>query len=282
MIPVENALTVESNIELMETNLGFDAEGMVFIGDILQNRLYSNKVLAAIREPSTNALDAMVVAGKADQPFLVTLPNALAPQFRVRDYGSGLTDAEMRTLYANYGASDKRKSNDVLGQMGIGKFAPLSYTKSNFLVVSYKGGEARTYSISCKSNKISPMSVDVTTEPDGLEVIVEVRENDIQTFITECATFFQFFKVRPTFKGAEIKFNEVKPLFSDANGLWVIPGVNDEYARSPLAVMGGVPYKIDAEAINWEGKQPELKTLLESGIIMRFNIGDIELIVIFK
>ena len=54
---------------------------------VLSSTIYEDKIKAPIRELSTNAYDAHVEAGCPDKPFEVHLPNAIDPEFRVRDYG---------------------------------------------------------------------------------------------------------------------------------------------------------------------------------------------------
>jgi len=63
---------------------------------MLSSGIYSDKVRAVIRELSTNAFDSHVDNGCVDRPFDVQLPTKLDPQFRLRDYGIGLDDVQVR------------------------------------------------------------------------------------------------------------------------------------------------------------------------------------------
>ena len=63
---------------------------------MLSSGLYSDKIRAAIRELSTNAFDSHVDNGCPTRPFDVQLPTKLDPQFRLRDYGTGLDDVQVR------------------------------------------------------------------------------------------------------------------------------------------------------------------------------------------
>ena len=110
---------------------------------ILSNSLYSDKVMAVIRELSTNALDAHISAGNKN-PFKVTLPTSANPLFMVRDYGTGLSQADMESLYTTYGASNKNNSNDFVGCLGLGSKSPFAYSKS-FTTTSYFNGKKYTY-----------------------------------------------------------------------------------------------------------------------------------------
>ena len=53
---------------------------------ILSDGLYSDKILAIIRELSCNAYDAHVDEGTTDKPFLIHLPNSLRRWYSIRDY----------------------------------------------------------------------------------------------------------------------------------------------------------------------------------------------------
>ena len=95
------------------------SEDLVYIFDILRNKLYSDKALAVVREYSTNAADANVENGVGSTPIIITVPNSMSPQFKVRDFGKGLSEDEVRNIYCMYGRSTKRSSNEFTGQLGI-------------------------------------------------------------------------------------------------------------------------------------------------------------------
>ena len=84
---------------------GIKASGLAHIFNVLRNQLYSDKILAVVREYSTNAVDAHIEAGKPDLPIEVTMPNRLNPFLKVRDFGPALTDEEIADIYAFYGES---------------------------------------------------------------------------------------------------------------------------------------------------------------------------------
>ena len=110
---------------------------------ILSDSLYSDKVMAVIRELATNAHDSHVSAGNHN-PFLVKLPTSADPNFSVRDYGTGLSREDMESMYTTYGASNKNDSNDFVGCLGLGSKSPFAYTKS-FTTTSYFNGMQYTY-----------------------------------------------------------------------------------------------------------------------------------------
>src|SRR3954462_183715 len=130
-------LDVTSTLEGEKIAMGISKENMGMVMTILTD-LYSNPVLAVIREYSTNALDAQIEAG-VDRPIEVTLPGPLSPFFKVRDYGDGLNEDDIRDIYSQYGTSTKRASNDVVGMLGLGCKSALTYT-DQFTVTGIKNG----------------------------------------------------------------------------------------------------------------------------------------------
>ena len=74
---------------------GFKIQASSKAFDILSSNIYTHKVRAVIREISCNAVDAHTAAGNPDR-IHVHLPTRLEPHFSVRDYGTGLSDEDVR------------------------------------------------------------------------------------------------------------------------------------------------------------------------------------------
>ena len=68
-------------------SFGIKESGLAHIFNVLRNQLYSDKILAVIREYSANALDAHAEVGKQDTPIEVSLPTKLNLNLEVRDFG---------------------------------------------------------------------------------------------------------------------------------------------------------------------------------------------------
>jgi hypothetical protein len=250
--------------------------GIIF--NILRKQLYTDLILAPIREVSANAVDAHTEAGKADLPIKVTLPTQLDSFLRVRDFGFGLSDEKIAELYSGYGDSNKRGTNDAIGGFGIGKFSPLAYGDS-FIINSYQNGTVHSWnSYIDASNRgaMSKMGSAPTTEPNGLEIIVPVKGTDVNAFREKAINLFAYFKIVPNVvnitddEKAQIeKTRNVNCLFS-----------NDFYKYTSngrsLVVMGGIAYSINSSVFSDE-LSPEARIILDNGIILNFNIGDLEI-----
>src|SRR5210317_1243345 len=102
--------TVEIHSRGMDSANQFSIAQTSKMFKILSDSLYSDKIMAVIRELATNAYDSHISAGNKN-PFLVKLPTATDPNFTVRDYGTGLNQEDMDNLYTTYGASNKNDSN---------------------------------------------------------------------------------------------------------------------------------------------------------------------------
>ena len=134
MITKQNQTKLEQSQDFKSYAFGIKKEGISHIFNVLRNQLYSDKILAVIREYSCNAVDAHTEVGKNEEPIVVTLPNKLLLEFKVRDFGRGLTETEIGEIYAMYGESTKRGTNEQIGQLGLGCKSAFAYG-DNFIII---------------------------------------------------------------------------------------------------------------------------------------------------
>ena len=119
-------IAIESAGAKSSSRFSIEASQQAFA--VLSSTIYEDKIKAPIRELSTNAYDAHVEAGCPDKPFEVHLPNAIDPEFRVRDYGVSMSHEDVMSLYTTYFGSNKRNSNSLNGCLGLGSKSPFAYT----------------------------------------------------------------------------------------------------------------------------------------------------------
>jgi hypothetical protein len=255
-----------------ERRFTIKANGRAF--RILSSGLYKDKILAIVRELSCNAYDAHVSIGKGDVPFIVHLPNALENFFSVRDFGPGLSDHHMNTIYSTYFESTKTDNNDQIGGLGLGCKSPLSYVDS-FTLVSRHEGEKRTYTVffdETDTPTITEMGrAEKTDEPSGLEVKIPTKQHDSYQFREKAQTIFQNFPCCPTVIGnADFKIKERKSiLVGDGYKLY------EESHTSAKALMGIVAYPIHNPSVT--GLTGIHAELVNSPIIIDFKIGDLDI-----
>lgn len=177
---LDSSLNTETNCTLKETSFSIKASPIAF--DILSNKLYSDPILAIVRELLCNAYDSHVVAGTIDTPIDVIFPNNLENTFTIRDYGTGLSKESIYELYTTFFGSNKSDSNDLTGGFGLGSKTPFAYTTS-FSVTSYYNGVESKYLVTKKDGypTIYEISDTPTTEPNGLKVVIPVSKDNYDT-----------------------------------------------------------------------------------------------------
>lgn len=249
--------------------------------DILSSNLYQNKVLAVIREVSCNAADAHRMVNKPLSDIKIHLPTWSTPTFSVRDFGPGLSHKAMLTLYTTFFLSDKDKSNDLIGGLGLGSKSPFSVA-DQFIVTSWHEGRKRVY-VCYKKNGIPAINLtsdDPSTEPSGLKVEVVVSSTRLQDWTSEAANYFKWWRELPSITPSV----DIPPIFDEANyvvkaktqvdGLpsWAFCSV----LSSPTVYMGMVPYALNFTAL------PQLPSdvrsaLSNTGLLLVFDIGELDI-----
>lgn len=274
MIAIEKTQTVKSSGIKDSVSFGIKADGFAHIFNVLRNQLYSDKILAVIREYSCNAVDANVEAGKSATPISVSLPNRLCSTFKVRDFGNGLTDADIHDIYAFYGESTKRKSNAMIGQLGLGSKSAFAYG-DNFVINSFVNGVKNTYNAfidDSQVGQIAKLGSEATTETNGVEIVISVKDCDYEVFRTKAEGLFKHFKVQPIVKGATVDMMKSECILSGS--FWGIYA-SEFTARSALAVMGNIAYPIDFYSL--KSTDNNLTKLLSANLVIEFEIGELDI-----
>ena len=215
--------------------MGIRVEDMSHIMGVMTD-LYKNRLLAVIREYSTNAWDAHREAS-VSLPIEVTLPSNFAPFLKIRDYGCGLDADDIRQVYSQYGRSTKRGTNDQVGMLGLGCKSALTYT-SQFTVASVKDGRRVTVLVARDEEGAGTMQIlgdEATDEANGTEVIVAIRRDDLQRAANEAAEFFAYWT-----PGAVLVNGQPPKRFEGlklSDSIYLI-----ENSRESKIVMGNVAY----------------------------------------
>jgi hypothetical protein len=241
---------------------------------ILSSSLYQNPIRSIIRELGCNARDAHVAA-KNPEPWVLSLPSSLSPEFAVKDNGTGLSHEEVMQIYTTYFESTKTNSNDFVGALGLGSKSPFSYT-DNFTVTSVKDGIKNIYSTFLTEEQIPSIVLldsSNTNEPNGVEVRFSVKSGDFNTFRVEAIEALKFFDQKP--KGYP---NEVSNQFEIINGIEHVASTKKTYnsSASPLVIMGGVQYTFDTKNPSFEKYSTVINTS-HYHMLIRANIGDVDI-----
>lgn len=259
---------VESGVFTIQAN------GKAFKG--LIDGLYADKPQSITREIWSNALDAHVMAGKADQPFDVSFPSIFDPTFRVRDYGIGLSHSDVMNLYTTLFQSTKEDTDSQVGKFGLGSKSPFSYTDT-FMVTSWFNNEKRYYTATIGEDyipTINLMGIEPTTEPNGIEVAFPVERQDVRAFSDAARRISFGYVVKPTVTNS----NDFKwPTYKEASsgkGWKLLSSRLEGYQETSYACMGSVIYPININAI--ADLDSAHKELLRHPFLIDFPVGSLE------
>lgn len=153
---------------------------------VLSTSLYNNPTLAVVRETICNSWDAHIEAGKTDTPIRITIDTDNFITFR--DFGHGIPDELIGSIYGVYGASTKKANSSVTGGFGLGCKSPFAYTDS-FQVTSWNQGKMSVYNVAKAAIEndgkpgIVPIVTGIPTEESGLEVKFQLGKHDVNTFV---------------------------------------------------------------------------------------------------
>jgi hypothetical protein len=174
---------------------------------VLSKTLYTNEILAVVREIICNAWDAHIAAGRTDKPIEITINET---ELVIRDYGNGIPHNKMHQTYFVYGLSDKLDDITQTGGFGLGSKAPFAYT-DHFTVVSMNQGTKTVYDLSKasgeKGGKPRPrIIVQLPTDESGLIVKVPIQDkNDVRTFIDYARSIVSMGEINATLNDAQLK-----------------------------------------------------------------------------
>lgn len=176
--------------------MSLDLDSANVLMQMLSKNLYSDPIGSTVREVASNALDSHRRA-KVTEPIIVTLKinNENNYEFTVEDFGTGLDADDVENIISKYGKSTKRDTNDELGMMGLGFKAPLAYS-SSFYFVCRKDGVERKYMMyeGEEVNTIDLLFEQPTTERNGVKVIVPIKHEDRQVFLSKIKEQLAYFE----------------------------------------------------------------------------------------
>ena len=236
---------------------------------ILRDTLYTDKVLAVLREYSSNAWDAHRMIGKGATPIKITLPETGNPTLCIRDYGPGMSPDEVFTIFTQYGESTKRNTNDAVGMMGIGSKSAFAYSDS-FTVTSWNDGVKRIYVAVLDASNIGEIQCldesPCDPEETGVEIQVPVGDKDTHTFKIKALNLFQYFDPQP-------EINCQLPVINRDNQ---VNGFVSSNMHEWVAIMGCIPYRLNLDQVREDLEAVGLWKPLQNikgGIY--FKIGDV-------
>ena len=175
------------------SNMDMDLEGMKQACQIFRDNIYTDKILAVVREWVSNAVDEHLKHG-IEQPVQTGVQEN---RFFVRDFANGLDDNGIRNVFGKYFRSTKSNSDQPIGGFGVGAKAGHCY-QDVFYVTSFHNGTKTVYSCilggdesGASIGQVIEMSQEPTNE-SGLLVEIDVKveryKSDIGTFVVYAQT----------------------------------------------------------------------------------------------
>lgn len=270
MKPTEETLSSFSSSN-ESVSFGIREEDMSFVMTTLRKGLYTDKVLAVLREYGSNAWDAHRMVGTPDRPIVVNVPTRENPVLTIRDFGPGLSHEDVFNIYANYGASTKRNSNAAVGMLGLGSKSGFAYSDM-FTVTSWHDGHKRIYVCvidESKKGKIELLADEASDQENGVEIMIVARQEDVWDFQNKAKNLYQHFDPRPLIN------IELPPVPADRTVLknGSITG-KTYYGSEWIAIMGCVPYRVNLQQLP-EGQIAKCLSHLSGSLF--FGIGDVQI-----
>lgn len=206
---------------------------------ILSSTLYSDQLLAVVRETTCNAWDAHVDSDRTDKAIEVIVSNSTVV---IRDFGKGIHHDLIGPIYGVYGNSTKKNDGMQTGGFGLGCKAPFAYT-DHFQVTSSHEGVRTIYNMSKSSAQaggkpsIIPIASFPTTET-GLEVSINIKPEDQRRFLELFRQIIRNGEMKATLNGNEV---EVTP-YSQAQHGFMIMVYNPMYSENRYETSISVRY----------------------------------------
>lgn len=247
MKPNQSDSVLTLGVAAREIEMGIDLNSLPFIMQQLTD-LYSDPILACVREYSTNANDSHSFAG-TERPIEVTLPTLNDLNFTVQDWGVGMSEDDIVAVYSKYGASTGRNTNDVTGMLGFGSKSAMTYGNS-FRVETTKDGVTLLAVVTKSADdipRIKIMNRFTAGRRNGVKITIPVRKEDIGEWGERAYNFYKYWRDPVLVNGeAPRKFYEVDDNYVQVEpDIWVQLSERDYYAESvSVFVQGGVPYPL--------------------------------------
>jgi hypothetical protein len=236
-------------------------------------RLYTNPKQTMMFEYPQNGIDSMHEAGKADEPITITLPNKLNPFLIFRDTGIGMDHETVENIFSVANKSTKRDSNETIGGYGVGKLVFSPYCGVMFLT-TWKHGEKTIYQ--CRLNdgrgEITEIHNEKSTEPQGVEIKIPIKEDDFGFFEERAKYSYSFFKTKPIIKGVKVELGYDTHI--ETEDFSILKDDIGVIKSGAYATIGGIPFPVDGRSIGWNYERRSIIDYIP--LVLHFKVGEID------
>ena len=251
----KNSPTISSG-DMAVSKMGLDENSSDMFGYFFRDKVYTDKILAVVRETVSNALDEHVKYNiTRDVKVNITVKDGVY-MWSCRDYAMGLDDSGIRNIFGMYGGSTKRHTNTLIGGFGIGAISPMAYSDT-FYISSFHNGTHTKYvcTLGAGDNGVPVGEIyEVLREPtteSGIEISLDVTKDPFK-FNSTTKNFITFLpsSFNVTYSDwLDVTVRPTDPLFSSViNGMtfskyarFLLPWVDRDHSKI-LIRMGGIIY----------------------------------------
>lgn len=174
-----------------------NADALEIVSQMFQNDIYSNKLEAAIRETTANAIDEHIKYN-IDRDVEINLETVKNETWlSVRDFAKGLDEKDLREVFGGLFCSTKNLTNSATGGFGIGAKSPICYAES-FIVTSFFNKKKTSFVFyrdrgvtGSSITKIAKFNEEETNESSGIEVRIPIQSADVEKANTITKNFVQ-------------------------------------------------------------------------------------------
>jgi len=283
MIIDNTTVNVEKSGNFESTDFRIDAKYKNKVLWMLINQ-YRHKVRTPVQEIISNARDAQRENGNPEKAIKIQLPTKIEPTFIVRDFGVGMDENRIKTIFTSFGASTKNADNSQTGGFGIGAKSPLAYTDS-FNIKTYVDGKYWFYVIAKTKDDgigINLLDTGKTTEENGTEVQIPVKPNDSREFNESACRCTMFWDVKPEFNLDDEDLYKVDggTKISDTFTIYTSNNLGGMFNSELIVLVDGIPYEIDHKTKRDIKALREIEDTLNynSRAVFTLNTGDIDLL----
>jgi hypothetical protein len=266
----------EASVDMGEKFFSISDEAFIF--EILRNKMYSNPILAVVREYACNALDAMVELGMAATPIEITMPTYNDLYFKVKDSGVGISPDRIENIYIKYAESTKRNDNNQIGGFGLGSKAGFAYSDSFTIITNFEGVK---YNYACfidetKLGKMAMLSKEPTAEANGTTIIVPVKSySDITYFRSAVEYVCRHWETKPIVHGDQIEYKKLDKIIG--GNTWFITNNSSYYDKGAKIILGNIEYAIKSSEFKDSTEISRIINKYRHYIVLKLNIGDLTL-----
>lgn len=191
---------------MIKSNMSMSTKGLDMACYFLRDKIYSDKVLACVREYICNAFDEHI-KHNVQTPVFVNMHKSDDNEciWSVRDYAKGLSEDHVRNVFGMYFESTKSNTNSMIGGFGIGSKAGHCYTDT-FYIKSHFEGTCTFYACvlgggekGIPVGELYKVSENPTTE-SGIEISFTVKPGDTHKFHNTTYTLVRCFGIENAIK----------------------------------------------------------------------------------